>query len=207
MKKIVLIAVLVLCMGLGFVQKGHAAFYKYIDKSGVVCFADNLQVVPEQYRASVVLVQNEQQEEIHPAATTENTTETAPAAVTQQSVSAPLSLDTRLTISSAIAIGALLFFLFVKNVPRLEQNRSMLIMIRGALIGAVSIYIIYAHAGDVLIMYGRASRAIEETQQKSAERGRKAGQFIKQMDAMAEDTKKLNQDLDRQAAEPQEGGR
>ncbi len=194
-------------MGFVLIQESHAEFYKYIDKNGVVCFADNLQVVPEQYRSSAVLVQNEQEEEIRPAAPMSKT-EPAPMEVAAQPrAREPLSLTIRLTISATVVAGGFLIIFFMKNMTQLKQNSGAFIMVRGALIAVVSAYLVFAHAGDVMDLFGKASRAVDEAQRTSAEKGRKAGQFMKQMDQMTQDTKKIDQDLDRQAAEPQADGK
>src|SRR3990170_8794848 len=59
MKKIaILSAVLFVSVGFfaGTVQDCFAATYKFVDKNGQVGFADDLQAVPEPYRATAVLI-------------------------------------------------------------------------------------------------------------------------------------------------------
>ncbi len=204
MKKISFAFALVICLGLWFPQQSHASFYKYIDKDGVVCFADNLQAVPEQFRASAVLVQEEQQEEYKPGTPPVTKTETAPIAPAVQPqpvVNAPLPLSFRLGISAAVGIVAILLFVFAKSVPQLKQNPGALITIRGVLILGVSIYVVFAHVDDVMVMFGKASQKIDETQQKSADRGKKAARAMKQLNESVSEAQQVEKD---QAAQLQE---
>ena len=65
--KIRLILVIVLAMVLSATSNSFAAIYKYIDNNGIICFADDLQSIPEQCRATAKIVSGEQEEVRKPA--------------------------------------------------------------------------------------------------------------------------------------------
>lgn len=193
MKKVTITFALFFCLGIMvFVRNSDAAYYKYIDKDGVVCFADNLQVIPEQYRAKAVIVETEaKDDEIKPAGPAVFKTEPAPtAAEVKQEVKAPRPLSTRLMISGAVGFGALLIFVVINSQPELKENKKVLSLVRGSLMAVVSLYLVFAHAGDVMTLFGAAGKTVEEVQQQSAEKGRKAAQAVKSLDALFEEAQK-----------------
>jgi hypothetical protein len=193
MKKVTIVFALFFCLGIMvFVRNSDAAYYKYIDKDGVVCFADNLQVIPEQYRAQAVIVETEaKDDEIKPAGTVVSKTEPAPAADTRQEVKGSRPLSTRLMISGAVGLGALLIFVVISSQSELKENKKILSLVRGSLITVVSLYLVFAHAGDMMTIFGAAGQTVEEVQQQSAEKGKKAAQAIKSLDAMFEEAQKV----------------
>ncbi len=193
MKKISMAFAFLFCVaGTVFVQDSDAGFYKYVDKNGTICFADDLQVVPKQYRASAVIV--ESAEEDDDARTTGATggkveVETAQSpAQAKAEFSRPLS--TRLMISGAIGLGVFLIFILISMLPELKENKKALSIIRAALTASVLLYFIVAHAGDVITVFGAAGKAVENVQNRSAEKGKKAGQAIKQLDTLFEEAQK-----------------
>lgn len=181
-----------------------AAIYKYVDKDGVPCFADDLQVVPEQYRASAVIVEGDAKDDETKASrpvTLQNTeTQSLAAAVETKPVRRPLPLSIRVMISAAVAIAGLVIFLVLKKLPELKDNKKVLLAIRGSLIGVVAIYLVVAHVKDVLIVFGLASQTIEDAQQRSAEKGKKAAQVIKSIDAMFDEAQKAQKTMDTEEA-------
>jgi len=193
MKKVTIMLVLFFCLGsVVFIRNSDAAYYKYTDKEGVVCFADNLQVIPEQYRATAVIVETEAREdELKPAGQAVRETEPAPpAADTRQEGEGPRPLSTRLMISGAIGFGAFLIFVVINSRPELKENKKVLSLARGTLLAGVSLYIVFAHAGDVMTLFGAAGRTVEEAQRRSEEKGRKAARALKSLDAVFEEAQK-----------------
>ena len=180
MKKTVIAFTLLLCLGgMVFVQDSKAAFFKYIDQNGIVCFADNLQVIPEQYRANAVIVETEREEEIKPKPAKPAESNAPDAAATGLEEKGPRPLSTRMMISGAIGLGALVIFVALSNLSELKENKKILSLVRGSLIGVVSLYLVFAHVKDVMTIFGMAGHAVEEAQHKSKEKGKKAAQAIK----------------------------
>ncbi len=203
-KKFVMFALVSCLGGLFFASTGGAAFYRYVDKNGVICFADDLQVVPEQYRSQAVIVDAESKDDtVSPANPGRNKPEAAaPDASSVRSESGrPRPLSTRLVISTAVGLSAFLVFAMISNLPALKENKNVLSIIRGSLIGAVLVYLIVAHVKDVKTALGITGQTVEEAQRRSAEKGKKAAQAIKTLDATFEEAQKA---LESGTGEPRE---
>ncbi len=204
MKKICMFFAVVLCLGgMVVVRDSQAAFYKYVDKDGVVCFADDLQVIPEQYRAKAVIVQNESKDvDVKPAGL-EPKMEAAPSASeAKPEVRRPRPLSIRLMISAAVGLGAFLIFVVVSR--QLEEDKKALSIVRGSLLAGVSIYFIVAHAGDVMTLFGLTGKAVEEVERRSEEKGKKAARAIKSFDALFEEAQKAQKAQQTQEVQPLE---
>jgi hypothetical protein len=191
MKETLMVFSLVLCLGLGFVQESHAAFYKYMDKNGIECFSDNLQAVPEQYRSNCVIVESDGENDktkiaVPAAGQVEVETALSPTEAKSEA-DHPRPLSTRLLISAAVSVSAFLIFILISRQPELKDNKKVLSVVRTVLTGIVSLYLIIAHGGDVRTVFGAAGRAVQEAQHHSAEKGKKAARAIKQMNAMFDD--------------------
>lgn len=199
MKTIIIITV-VYCL-LGIVgDPAYAALYKYIDKEGILCFADDLQTVPEQYRAAVIIVEggsNEEEKKISAPAPQPQADAPAPAdSVPTSQPKRPRPLSVRLMITAVLSISAVLLFLFISKQPGLKDNKKIISNVRSALIGIVSLYLVMAHARDVMTVLGFAGKAIDDAQQQSAEKGRKAAKAMKQMDALFQEAQKGGQEAE-----------
>jgi hypothetical protein len=205
MKKYMLPAVLLLSL-LTLVIKSarHAAIYKYVDKDGVVSFADDLQQVPEKYRATAVIIEGESKEnETKIAAPVIDTTseQTVPQAATQVQTKRSQPLSIRLMISGGVSILVVVLMIIIAKQPEVKRNERIGAIIRNSMIGILSLYLIIAHAKDVMIVLGIMDRAVEEVQERSAEKGRKAAQAIKSIDAVFENAEQAEGSL-----RPAEGG-
>ncbi len=206
MRKTLLCFALLLCLGgMIIVRDSHASFYKYINKDGVACFADDLQAVPEQYRASAVIVETETDDDratpAAPAGPAANKAET-PVSVSEARPESGRPLSTRLMISGAVGLGA--FFIFVVISSQLKEDKKALSIVRGLLMAGVSMYLVAAHVGDVMTMFGLAGKAVEEVERRSEERGKKAAQTIKSIDAMFDEAQKAQKAQESQSDEPAE---
>ncbi|HUL01475.1 MAG TPA: hypothetical protein VLX29_11585 [Nitrospirota bacterium] len=198
MKKIVLMAVVIHCLfAIVFVSYSMAVIYKYVDKDGNLCFADDLQVIPEQYRASALIVQGESKDEPAKARIP-----TAADSVREQSIStaqdipqkhAALSFSYRLMISGCIIIGTILAIYILRNQAALKNNKKLTSIICNALIVITSLYLVIAHVKDAITVVGLAGNSLDNVLQQSAEKGRKAAQAMKKIDALFENAQKTEE--------------
>jgi hypothetical protein len=62
-----LILVFVIAVVLSAASNSFGAIYKYIDKNGIISFADDLQSIPAQSRATATIVSGEREEQRKPA--------------------------------------------------------------------------------------------------------------------------------------------
>ncbi len=206
-KKIILLVLAFCCLsGLFLVTSSYAVIYKYTDNEGIVSFADDLQAVPEKYRTTAVIVEGESKEEranqgdsvgsAHP--------EQQPSAAETKQISDakhPGPLSSRLMMSAGISVGAFLVFILISKQPELKENKKVLSFIRTGLIASVSLYLIVAHIRDVWTVFGLTGKTISEAQQQSAEKGKKAAQTIKQLDALFEQAQQAQQAEESKAKE------
>ncbi|HXY54729.1 MAG TPA: hypothetical protein VEM40_08675 [Nitrospirota bacterium] len=198
MKKIVIMAVALHCLlSIVFVSNSMAVIYKYVDKDGKLCFADNLQVIPEQYRASALIVQDESKDEPAkariPAAAESGREPSISAAQETSQKHVALSFSYRLMISGCVIIGSILVFYIIRNQAEMKKNEKLTSIVRNALIAIVSLYLVFAHGKDALTIVGVTGNALDNAKQQSAERGRKAAQVMKKLDALFEKEQKTEE--------------
>jgi hypothetical protein len=79
-------------LALLFARESFAAFYKYVDDKGVVSFADNLQSVPEKYRATAVVIND---------GTSDDEAKTATKTVVNKAAEAPIATAVSTTEKAA----------------------------------------------------------------------------------------------------------
>jgi hypothetical protein len=196
MKKISAAFALLLCLGgIFFIRVSDAAIYRYVDKDGVICFADNLQVIPEQCRTTAVIVDNEAKGDVKPSKpAVDNKADAAlSAAEVKPENRGPRPLSIRLMISGAVGLSALLIFVVISKLPELKENKKVLSLIRASLIGIMSLYLIVAHVNDMMTIFGAAGRVVEDVQNQSAEKGKKAVQAIKSLDSLFEEAQRTQE--------------
>lgn len=199
-KRVIMSAALCALLAFCFVSDSYALIYKYINKEGIVCFADDLQQVPEKFRASAVIVEGETEDNGEKRSSATNTQmnkaeeQTAraetPAERTMPSAPAVHPLSVRLVISGAVCLGALSIFIILSKQAELKEKEKVLSVIRTSLIGIVSVYLIVAHVRDAMTMFGMAGRAIDNVQQQSAEKGKKAAKAMKALDTLFQEAER-----------------
>lgn len=188
-------AVVVIALVLLIVRESEAVIYKYMSEQGVPSFADDLQKVPEQFRAQAVIVTGGSDYDAYAEQEKARVAAQARADQEQQRQAASAvqneeTLRTRL-IRSGIAIilfAALLFV--VANIHALQEQAKVLLRVRAGLALVLLLFLGYTHFGDVAGLLGNAweriSNPITSAQDRSAERGRKAAQAYKAMNKVLE---------------------
>ncbi|HWR72420.1 MAG TPA: hypothetical protein VN604_04585 [Nitrospirota bacterium] len=189
-------------------MEGHAATYKYVDKAGNVGLADDLQAIPEQYRKSAVLISGDAKQEVAPpqapAAPAGPMTGAHPAPP-PQSFSAPVQtatpapqtghqpvlflgmpLSTRLAISIGVVIAAIFVSVFLGKISAMHGHDRAIHMLRVSLSWLVMLYLVAAHAKDVITLVKTAGSNVQSVSDASAEKGEKAAKAIKSLEAAME---------------------
>lgn len=210
-KAALLFAVCFLLMGV--VGVSHAATYKYTDKDGGIGFADDLQSVPEPYRAKAILIEGELKEEpVRPSASAAKTSaQQAPPAASasrHQAVSAaapvtavapaahsPWTFSTRLMTTTVVGVALIVLFILLTRPRVLERHGQLRTVIRAALAAIFLLYLVLVHGNDIMLVFGLAGKAVNQVQQQSALKGRKAGEAIKKLDAIVEELQKTEETL------------
>ncbi len=200
--KLFLVVSLVCAFGFLADQEAFAAIYKYVDNDGLVNFADDLQSVPPAYRSTAKIVGGEPEAE-GKAVTPRNNQTPAPAAdVTPKSpsieapapdpeASAPAvsreekeSFRKKVITSIVVVVSAVFAFIILGILD--TDYRKVVSIVRIVLLWGMTIYLIYAHAGDVFHLFGSMGNQIESVQKQSEEKGKKAAKAVKALNALIE---------------------
>jgi hypothetical protein len=185
-----------LCCGLGFLsaQSGHAAIYKYLDKDGLICFANDLQSVPELYRASAKIVSGEVEQENRPPVQDQQASgqpagdrEPASGMVHEKSSvqQNDASFFSKRALLSTIVIVSAVFAFIILGILEADHKKAVLIA-RVALLWGVAVYLLIAHAEDAVRMVRTIGSAVDDAKHQSGEKGKKAGKAIKALNELAE---------------------
>ncbi|HLE42316.1 MAG TPA: hypothetical protein VI956_12520 [Nitrospirota bacterium] len=203
MKKMFLISVAVIfILGIFLVRDSFAVLYKYVDKDGVVCFADDLQSVPERYRPTAVIFSGELKDEPkltsgHQGAQDEQLS-SAPA-VPDYSLSAAARADEEKPFSRRLAktimIITVLVVLYVvlerlKEVIEYKKYDKIVYLARIGLSAFAVIYLVFAHVNDVIHGVAGVGKSVEQVKERSATKGKNAAKAIKTLNALMESADK-----------------
>lgn len=200
-----LILVLVIALLLSAASKSFADFYKYIDKNGILCFADDLQSVPEQYRATANIVRNEREIEPKPAIQKQPVRAEADPGNEESSPDpgnvsiggfAKSLFSSRVLISVAVVVSALFAFVIL-GILDVDHKKAIKI-VRVVILWGMSIYLIVAHGGDAVNMFKTLKGEVDTAQRESEEKGKKATKAMKELNSVI-------QNVDHAASQVSEG--
>ncbi len=190
--------ILCLCCVLIFLlaQSGYAAIYKYLDRDGLICFADDLQSIPEQYRATAKIVSGEADQENRTPPQNRQTSE-QPAENGGQASSTALErpgvqqdetgfFSKGVLLSSIIVVSAVFAFMILGILE--ADHKKAVIIARITLLWAVTVYLIFMHAGDVVRLVRTTGGVIEDAKHQSEEKGKKAAKAIKALNELVRET-------------------
>ncbi len=202
-----------LCCVFAVFEKAEAVTYKYTDQNGLLCFADDLQSIPEQYRSHAVLVEGGQSEKPATGAgvAAGGAGEQAKAPVASASAAAmavkprtggmPISI--RLLITFCVLVCVIIMAGVVSRLPKFSEDTLARISLRSGTAILVLLYIIVAHGRDIVTVMRMAGNAVDSVQAKSAEKGKKAAEGIKRLDAMFEELQAAEEMLKKEQEQEQ----
>jgi len=177
-------------------QPSYAAIYKYLDKDGMICFANDLQSIPEQYRATAKIVSGETDEETRTPPQHQQTSEQPDGKGGQASSTALESpadqqnetgfFSKRVLLSTIVVVSAVFAFM-VLGILEADHKKAVVIA-RITLVWAVTVYLLFMHAGDAIRLVRTTGGAIEDAKHRSEEKGRKAAKTIKTLNEMVQET-------------------
>ncbi len=198
--KLYLVLGLVCTFGFFSIQDTYAAIYKYMDSDGQVNFTDDLQSVPASCRATAKIVSGESDEKNMtsnsnndqtkaPAGTVapEGAPYTAPVVVSEkpkpvESQDETGSFEKRAIYSAVILVSAVFAFIILGILD--TDHKKIVAIVRVVLMWGMMVYLIYAHAGDVVHLFSSAGNKIESVHRKSEEKGKKAARAAKSLNAL-----------------------
>jgi len=197
--KIVLATILFSVIGLSVSTEGFAAIYKYTDKDGMICFSDDLQSIPEQYRATAKIVSGEEKEE-HKGKTNHNE-QNAPSKIKKEvEISGTMPeksvveknekdiFGRRSMVSAIVVLSSIFAFVILRKLD--EDHKKSIAIIRVIIIWGVSVYLLYTYAGDLIAVVRSMGTKIESSKQQAEERGKKAVKNIQLLNSLLEQVDK-----------------
>jgi hypothetical protein len=209
LKHLALSALLLVLLGFG-ARHAFADIYKYVNESGETGIADNLESVPEKYRATAVNMTPAEDRNQAPPLT--QMTQTLPQAQLEQPVrpdimtlqptiaalqEAPrpdpahtMTFTTRLLMTAGVVLAWLGILVAVKKTGDFKGRETILPATRIALACIFLVYLAMVHGKDMVTLYTIASNKIEAVHEKQAQRGKKAGQAIKALNKLMEEAGK-----------------
>ena len=196
--RITFLFILCLCCVFVFLlaQSSYAAIYKYLDKDGLICFANDLQSIPEQYRATAKIVSGEADQEIRTPPQNQQTSE-QPAENGQQASSTALErpgvqqngavfFSKPMLLSTIVVVSAVFAFMILGILK--DDHKKTVVIARIALLWAVTVYLLYMHAGDAIRLVRTAGSTIEDAKHRSEEKGEKAAKAIKALNELVQES-------------------
>lgn len=194
-------------------EHSHAAIYKYLDKDGLISFANDLQSIPEQYRASAKVVSDDTDQENRQSIQNRQTLGQAAgnhgdvqALVHDKAVETRNEnsiFNNRLLLTATVVVSAVFAFIILGILE--TDHKKTIAVVRIALVWAVAIYLLIAHAGDAVRMVRTVGGTIEDTKHQSEEKGKKAAKAVKAWGALMEQAAQApasdSPDIDREKKE------
>jgi hypothetical protein len=195
-----LILLLCVVIGLAVYSEACAAIYKYVDKNGMIYFADDLQSIPAQYRSAAKIVsgedRGENKDQTSQAGRNAQTEITKPEATSSKAEKLSMekqegnSFYRRATTTIIIVVSALFVFVILRMLD--TEHKKLVAITRVVILWGISIYIIFAHTVDVVNAFSLIGKKIEGVQQQSEEKGKKASKAIKQLDSLIGQVEKMS---------------
>ncbi len=210
---------LIIAFGYFSVQEGFAAIYKYIDSDGQINFVDDLQSVPVTYRATAKIVSGELDEKSAAGSSNNDQAKApanasmskgvgvAPAVPSEMPRSAGSSSETtsfgKRAVTSVVIIVSAVFAFIILGLLETDHKKRVAI-VRIVLVWGMTVYLVYAHAGDVVQLFSAAGNKVESVHRQSGEKGKKAAKAVKSLNALvdqAEQASSESADAERQEKE------
>jgi hypothetical protein len=197
MKKMraLIMLVLFVTIGLMVAQDSFATIYKYIDKDGLINFADDLQSVPVPYRAQAVIVSGEAKEQeikkpesqVVPKTQLESHTDAlSPDPVVSRTPSQTVpevreksAFSSRFMFSSIVVVSALFAFIILGIID--ADHKKSIKITRMVILWGISVFLIYNHAMDVVHVFSSMGKSVVDAQHRSEEKGKKAARALKEL--------------------------
>jgi len=210
LKRFALTALLCLVLSGFGAHPAFADIYKYVNEKGEIGIADNLESVPEKYRATAVnttaleelnkvQLQPQTQHQTltgQPVQLVQPGTLTTPpniATIPKALLDGPAyqtAFTTRLLMTAGVVLIWFVILFAINNTSEFKGREKVLPATRIALACIFLVYLVMIHGKDAVTLYTMATNKIEAVKEKQAQRGRKAGQAIKALNQLMEEAAK-----------------
>lgn len=184
--------ILILAIVLSAASSGFAAIYKYVDENGIISFSDDLQAIPEQSRAAAEIVSGKQSEDSKKAVQKlpPAHVDAAPGADTTSFAREKESgkglvkqfFSSRMLISVIVVVSGLFAFVILGVLD--ADHKKAVKIVRLVILWVMSVYLIVAHAGDIVHLFRTVEGKVDTVQRESEEKGKKAAKAMKELNAL-----------------------
>jgi hypothetical protein len=198
-----LLMVLFIIFAVSLSSDALAAIYKSVDKDGMIYFSDDLQSIPEQYRAAAKIVSGEtkEEEEKRPVTQYQEKARMETGMNDDRSSGAQQKPFGSRALTSAIIVVSAMFTFVILGILDIDHKKAVKI-VRVIVLWGVSVYLLFAHAGDVVHVFSSMGNHVESVQRESEEKGKKAAKALKALDTLTEQAGKSSLP-DRGGTEPE----
>jgi hypothetical protein len=171
-------------------RESQAVIYKYMNEKGMPTFTDELQKVPEQFRASAVVVSGGNDYDAYVELEKARLAVEARAQQESQATAVPVRTEDTISarlIRSGVAVGLFIALLFVvSHIDAIREQAHLLSRIRTVLVLLLLAFLGFTHVRDVMGLFGKVEETVvnpvASIQEQSAERGKKAAEAYKSLD-------------------------
>lgn len=192
---VLVLTALFFALGLLATSGVSAAIFKYTDKNGVISFASDLQSIPPDCRSTAVIISGDAKEEEEkrplsqspssaPVTTPAGTASAAPSAQPTAESRGKDHFGGKALISAIVVVSGLFIFVILGTLDM--ENKKAERIARLVVIWGVSVYLLYAHGGDVIHTFTGMGNKIENVHRQSEEKGKKAAEGVKALNTMIE---------------------
>jgi hypothetical protein len=193
LKHVVLLVFLFLALpGLG-AHHAFADIYQYVNEEGIISFADNLQSVPEKYRATAVnttVLEEQKQAQLRTEQPVQPGTMKLPPNASREENAHKMVFTTRLLMTTGVVFVWFVILFAIKKTGIFKGRKKALPATWIALVCILLVYLVMVHGKDVVNLFTMAGNKIEEVQEKQRQRGKKAGEAIKALNKLMEEAGK-----------------
>jgi hypothetical protein len=169
----------------------------------MIYFSDDLQSIPEQYRAAAKIVSGETKEEEEKRLVTQyqEKARMETGMNDDRSSGAQQKPFGSRALTSAIIVVSAMFTFVILGILDIDHKKAVKI-VRVIVLWGVSVYLLFAHAGDVVHVFSSMGNHVESVQRESEEKGKKAAKALKALDTLTEQAGKSSLP-DRGGTEPE----
>ena len=115
-----------------------------------------------------------------------------------------LAFSIRLAISIAVVVAVIFVSVFLGRISAMHGHDRAIHILRVSLSWLVVVYLIAAHAKDVINIFKTAGSQVQSVSDAAARKGEKAAAFIKAMDAAVEETARQAEEHDKAVKEAEQ---
>lgn len=188
MKKILIIASLLILLSVILAQNSIAEIYKYVDKNGTACFTDDLRSVPEEYKKKTIIISGQSKKggqetsEIQPSENKENDPTTEKKEETAKIKDAIKGfVSNRLFKLIAGIIGFLFIFIIVGKASNLLGHKRVGSILRIALTLLALLYLFNSHLKEVVNVFAMLKEEVLGVKKQAEERNKETDKIINEL--------------------------